>query len=89
MDKGLDADHGISNVVGFGMVIPKLNHHLVLCRLLPGNANYTTTVREIVFMLDAFKLRGLTLVMDRGMISKENIDIAAESDYSLVGIVRG
>lgn len=86
---GLDADHGISNVVGFGMVTSKLNHHPVLCRPLPGHANDTTTVRETVFMLDAFKLRGLTLVMDRGMISKENIDIAADAGYSQVGIVRG
>ena len=85
---GHDANGGLSPVVGFGLVVSRDHHHPVLCRPLPGSVNDTVTVADTLEMLQAFGLKGVTLVMDRGMISKANIDRVKGAEYQQVGLVR-
>jgi len=86
---GHDATGGISRVVGFGMVVSRDNRHPVLCRPIVGSKNDTLTVGETVAQLQGQCLEGLTLVVDRGMVSKENIKSVHKAGYNLVGLVRG
>ena len=86
---GHDASGGISTVVGFGMVVSERAHHPYLCKALPGNQNDSLSVEEVVAMLRDRGYRNLRLVMDRGMISKENVDLVTGEGYHLVGLVRG
>jgi len=86
---GHDAEGGISRVMGFGLVVSRDHRHPVLCRPLPGSKNDTLTVGETVAMLKGEGLEGVTLVMDRGMVSKENVAKVRAAGYEMVGLVRG
>lgn len=86
---GHDAAGGISRVIGFGMVVSRDNRHPVLCRPIIGSKNDTLTLGETVAQLRERGLNGLTLVVDRGMVSKENIKLVRKSGYHFIGLVRG
>jgi hypothetical protein len=77
------------NVVGFGLVVSRKNHHPVLCRAIHGGRNDTITVEETIETLQAFGLRSLTFVGDRGMVSKANLDALRAKGYHQIGIVPG
>jgi len=85
---GHDANGGLSQVVGFGLVVSRDHHYPVLCRPLPGSVNDTVTVADTLEMLQAFGFKGVTLVTDRGMVSKKNIDLIEGAGYKQVGLVR-
>ncbi|EQD31510.1 hypothetical protein B1B_18098, partial [mine drainage metagenome] len=72
---GHDGEGNLSNVVGFGLVISRDHHHPVLCRPLLGSKNDTLSVRDTVNQLRDFGFERLTLVMDRGMVSEENLKV--------------
>ncbi len=86
---GHDANGGLSTVVGFGMVVSAGHHHPYLCQVLPGNQNDSLSVGETVEILRARGYERIRLVMDRGMISKENVELARRNGYHLVGLVKG
>ena len=86
---GHDGTGNLSNVVGFGLVVSRDHHHPVLCRPLLGSKNDTLSVRDTVNQLKDFGFEHLTLVMDRGMVSEENLKVVTEAGYEQVGIVRG
>ena len=86
---GHDANGGLSSVVGFGMVVSEGHHHPYLCRVLPGSQNDSLGVAETVAMLRVRGYERIRLVMDRGMISKENVALARREGYHLVGLVKG
>jgi hypothetical protein len=86
---GHDATGGISRVVGFGMVVSRDNRHPVLCRPIHGSRNDSLTLGETVAQLRGGGLEGLTLVVDRGMVSADNVRMVRDADYHLVGLVRG
>ncbi len=86
---GHDGEGNLSNVVGFGLVISRDHHHPVLCRPLLGSKNDTLSVRDTVNQLKDFGFERLTLVMDRGMVSEENLKAVTDAGYEQVGIVRG
>lgn len=75
------------NVIGFGMVTSRYNQHPVLCRAIPGSRNDTVTVQDTVNALKGWDFERLTLIMDRGMVSKENVEFIVNSGYEQVGIV--
>ena len=85
---GHDSERGLSTVVGFGLVVSREHHHPLFCRPLPGGRNDVITVRETVKELEAMDFRGLTMIMDRGMVSEENVNDVVEAGYHQVGIVR-
>ncbi|MHB8352416.1 MAG: IS1634 family transposase [Thermoplasmata archaeon] len=86
---GHDGEGNLSNVVGFGLVISRDHHHPVLCRPLLGSKNDTLSVRDTVNQLKDFGFERLTLVMDRGMVSEDNLKVVTDAGYEQVGIVRG
>lgn len=75
------------NVVGFGLVTSRDHHHPVLCRAIYGSRHDTVTVEDTVHTLEAFGYRKLTLIMDRGMVSRPNVEFLAQRGWQQVGIV--
>ena len=86
---GHDANGGISVVIGFGLVVSEREHHPYLCKPLPGSLHDSVSVEDVVTTLRDRGYRRLRLVMDRGMLSQENIDLVRGAGYHLVGLVRG
>ena len=74
--------------VGFGLVISREHHHPILCRPLPGAKGDTLTVPETVELLKGMGYRHLTLVMDRGMVSEENLRRVTDAGFDQVGLVK-
>lgn len=75
------------NVLGFGMVTSRNRQHPVLCRAIRGSRNDTLTVQDVVNHLKAWGFKKLTLILDRGMISRENVEFIIRSGFDLVGLV--
>ena len=75
------------NVLGFGMVTSRHRQHPVLCRAIRGSRSDTLTVQDIVNHLKAWGFKHLTLILDRGMISRENVEFIVESGFDIVGLV--
>lgn len=75
------------NVLGFGMVTSRHRQHPVLCRAIRGSRNDTLTVQDVVSHLKAWGFHRLTLILDRGMISKENVEFIVASGFDLVGLI--
>jgi hypothetical protein len=88
-EPGHDANGGISMVIGYGLVVSEREHHPYLCKPLPGSLHDSLSVADVVAMLQERGYRKLRLVMDRGMISKENVEWVRNAGYHLVGLVRG
>ncbi|MGI0131034.1 MAG: IS1634 family transposase [Thermoplasmata archaeon] len=86
---GHDAQGGLSPVVGFGLVVSREHHHPLLCRALPGPQNDTLSVKEIVATLGGLGYEHIVVVVDRGMVSAENLKIVRTAGDHLLGIVRG
>lgn len=82
-------ERGTATVIGFGMVVSKEHHHPVFCQALPGGQNDSLSVASVMQMLQGQGLRRLTLVMDRGMTSKDNVGRAVDAGYEVIGSVRG
>jgi len=75
------------SVMGFGLVASRHRQHPVLCRALRGSRNDTLTVQDTVNHLKAWGFKHLTLIIDRGMISRENIEFITQSGFEVVGLV--
>jgi len=75
------------NVLGFGMVTSRHRQHPVLCRAIRGSRSDTLTVQDVVNHLKAWGFNHLTLILDRGMISRENVEFIVKSGFDLVGLV--
>jgi hypothetical protein len=75
------------NVLGFGLVTSRHRQHPVLCRAIRGSRSDTLTVQDIVNHLKAWGFKRLTLILDRGMISRENVEFIVKSGFDLVGLV--
>lgn len=74
-------------VLGFGMVTSAHRQHPVLCRAIRGSRNDTVTVEDVVNHLKAWGFEHLTLILDRGMISKGNVEFIVKSGFDVVGLV--
>ena len=86
---GHDANGGVSVVIGFGLVVSEREHHPYMCQPLPGSLHDSMSVEDVLTTLRERGYRKLRLVMDRGMLSQENIDLVRRAGYHLVGLVRG
>jgi hypothetical protein len=74
-------------VLGFGLVTSRDNHFPVLCRPIRGSKHDTVTVQDTVNTLKAWGFEHLTMTMDRGMVSKENVDFVLRSGFDIIGMV--
>ncbi|EQD67524.1 transposase (IS4), partial [mine drainage metagenome] len=86
---GHNEDGGTSLVIGFSMVVSKEHHHPILCQALPGGQNDSLSVVSVLEMLQGQGLHNLTLIMDKGMTSKDNVRKIVNTGYHLVGSIKG
>lgn len=59
----------------------RVHHHPVQCRPIVGFRNDMINVDETVARMEAAGLKGVTLVMDRGMVSAPNLRVVRKAGY--------
>ena len=87
-EMGHASDRSIRRVVGFGLVTSRVHHHPVQLRPIAGSRNDMLSVDETVGRLEGAGVKGVTLVMDRGMVSADNIARVRKAGYHQIGMVR-
>ena len=87
-EMGHASDRSIRRVVGFGLVTSRVRHHPVQLRPIAGSRNDMLSVDETVARLEAADVKGVTLVMDRGMVSPDNVARVRKAGYHQIGMVR-
>ena len=87
-EMGHASDRSIRRVVGFGLVTSRVHHHPVQCRPIVGSRNDMLSVEETVGRLEGAGVKGVTLIMDRGMVSPDNIARVRRAGYHQIGMVR-
>jgi transposase len=70
--------------IGFGLVISKDSYMPVMGYPVRGSSPDKTTVGETVDNLSRWKMENITLVWDRGFVSKSNIDYAREKNFHVL-----
>lgn len=64
--------------LGFGLVVSKDNYMPILGYPVRGSHHDTTTVRGAIDNLNRSNMKNITLVWDRGFVSKKNIKLARD-----------
>jgi transposase len=64
--------------IGFGLVVSKDNYMPIMGYPVRGSHHDTSTVREAIDNLKRFNMKNITLVWDRGFVSKKNIKLARD-----------
>lgn len=62
--------------IGFGLVVSKDNYMPIMGYPVRGSHHDTTTVKETIDNLNRSNMKNITLVWDRGFVSKNNIKLA-------------
>ena len=70
--------------IGFGLVVSKDNYMPILGYPVRGSHHDTTTVKETINNLKGSDMKNITLVWDRGFVSKKNVDLARKSDLHVI-----
>ena len=79
----------IGTVVGFGLVVSRDHHPPVLCRPLPGSLADTVSLDTTLERLEGLGLGRITLVVERGIVSREHVAKVVGAGHHLLGMVRG
>ncbi len=88
-DETYCAERGHGPAVGrphtaFGLLVSSEHYFLVAGYPIRGSKPGRTTVSETVDNTRRFKLRGVTFVWDRGLVSRENVDYALPYDFHVL-----
>src|SRR3989304_4158992 len=70
--------------VGFGLVVSKDSYMPVMGYPVRGSSPDKTTVGETIDNLSRWKTKNITLVWDRGFVSKPNIDYARKENFHVL-----
>lgn len=70
--------------IGFGLIVSKDSYMPVMGYPVRGSSPDKTTVGETIDNLSRWKLKNITLVWDRGFVSKPNIDYARGKNYHVL-----
>ncbi|MDO8728012.1 MAG: hypothetical protein Q7J35_18320 [Candidatus Methanoperedens sp.] len=70
--------------IGFGLVLSKDSYMPVMGYPVRGSSPDKTTVGETIDNLSRWKTKNITLVWDRGFVSKPNIDYARGKDFHIL-----
>jgi hypothetical protein len=70
--------------IGYGLVVSRDNHMPVMGYPVRGSKTDKTTVEETVVHLARLNLRNVTLVWDRGFVSKHNLDRARDEGFHVL-----
>jgi transposase len=84
-EKGYNSSHSGKWTVGVGFVISGENGFPVRCGAIPGSKNDTLTMEDLLAALKAWGFRGIPMIVDRGMISAQNIKIARKESFHIIG----
>jgi len=79
--------HGIQSGrphLGFGLVVSKDNYMPIMGYPVRGQHHDTTTVRETIDNLTKANMKNITLVWDRGFVSKKNIKMARDNQMHVL-----
>jgi len=82
-EKGYGAQIGRPHI-GFGLVVSKDNYMPVMGYPVRGSSPDKTTVVETIDNLSRWDTKNITLVWDRGFVSKPNIDYARGKDFHVL-----
>ena len=70
--------------IGFGLIVSKDSYMPVMGYPVRGSSPDKTTVGETIDNLSRWKMKNITLVWDRGFVSKPNIDYARGKNYHIL-----
>lgn len=70
--------------VGFGLIVSKDSLMPVMGYPVRGSKPDKTTVEETIINLNRWKIKNITLVWDRGFVSKPNIDQALDKNFHVL-----
>ncbi len=87
-EMGHASDRSLRRVVGFGLVSSRVHHHPVQLHPIVGSRSDMLSPEETVGRLEGAEVKGVTLVMDRGMVSADNIARVRKARYHQLGMVR-
>jgi transposase len=66
-------------------VISGENGFPVRCGAIHGSKNDTLTMEDLLAALKAWGYRGMPMIVDRGMLSAQNIKIARKESFNIIG----
>ncbi len=89
VQQGHDSQGSVNPVIGFGLVVSREHRHPILCRALPGAHADTLGVTDTLHVLKGDGIERVTMVVDRGMTSRENVDRIVKEGYDVVSAARG
>lgn len=70
--------------IGFGLIVSKANYMPIMGYPVRGSHHDTTTVKETIDNLNRSNMTNITLVWDRGFVSKNNIKLARSSNMHVL-----
>ena len=70
--------------IGFGLIVSKDNYMPIMGYPVRGSHHDTTTVKETIDNLNRSNMTNITLVWDRGFVSKNNITLARSSNMHVL-----
>ena len=70
--------------IGFGLVLSKDSYMPVMGYPVRGSSPDKTTIEETIGNLSRWKMKNITLVWDRGFVSKLNIDYARNKNFHVL-----
>ena len=82
-EKGYGAQTGRPHL-GFGLVISKYNHMPVMGYPVRGSHPDSTTIKETIDNLSRWNMENITLVWDRGFVSKRNINYTRKAKFHVL-----
>ena len=79
--------HGMQNGryhIGFGLIVSKDNYMPVMGYPVRGSHHDTSTINETIDNFSRWDMKDITLVWDRGFVSKQNIKSARDNDIHVL-----
>lgn len=73
------------NAIGLGLVTTIENGFPVRCGAIPGSKNDTITMEDMIFALNNWGYKGMPMIIDRGMMSAKNINMARDNGFHVIG----
>ncbi len=71
--------------IGLGFVTSIENGFPIRCDTIVGSKNDTITMEDMVFALKNWNYKGIPIIVDRGMMSSRNINLARNNDFHVIG----
>lgn len=82
-EKGYSSHRG-KWTIGVGFVISGENGFPIRCGAIPGSKNDTLTMEDLLAALEAWGYRGIPMIVDKGMLSTQNIKIAQKEGFHII-----